>query len=347
MSKSQRNTIDPGAIIDRYGADTARWFILSDNPPDRDMEWTESGAAGAYRFTQRMFRLAEALDGARGRNPAGQLRPRRPHPAPRHPSLHRRGDRGAGEFCVQRRRRPALRTRQRDHRGRTAEPGSRSGLGAARSGGDDGAAVQPDDAASRRGDSRPRCPGQRQLVAELPWPEADPALLVADSVTIAVQVGQAARHHRGPPDAPAEAVIAAAEADPNVAKALEGKRIVKRVHVPEPHRQLRGGRMRALLSRRFVCACGCRALRARPAAASSRSICRRRRASPGAAQRDLQSVFVADHPGAARPVAAPGAAGALRQTIPARRRLRSAGQFLASPARASRSSRTTSPPASA
>ncbi len=65
MSKSKRNTIDPGAIIARYGADTARWFILSDNPPGRDMEWTESGAAGAFRFTQRVFRLAEALDGVR------------------------------------------------------------------------------------------------------------------------------------------------------------------------------------------------------------------------------------------------------------------------------------------
>ena len=50
MSKSKRNTVDPGAIIDRYGADTARWFILSDNPPERDMEWTESGVAGACRF---------------------------------------------------------------------------------------------------------------------------------------------------------------------------------------------------------------------------------------------------------------------------------------------------------
>ena len=60
MSKSKRNTVDPGEIIARYGADTARWFILSDNPPDRDIEWTESGVAGAYRFTQRVYRLAEA-----------------------------------------------------------------------------------------------------------------------------------------------------------------------------------------------------------------------------------------------------------------------------------------------
>src|SRR5205085_7086273 len=61
MSKSRRNTVDPDAIITRYGADTARWFILADNPPERDMEWTEAGVLGAYRFTQRVFRLAEAI----------------------------------------------------------------------------------------------------------------------------------------------------------------------------------------------------------------------------------------------------------------------------------------------
>jgi leucyl-tRNA synthetase len=71
------------------------------------------------------------------------------------------------------------------------------------------------------------------LVAELNWPEAEPALLVAESVTIAVQVmGKLRGTIEAVPDAPAETVLAAAEADPNVAKALEGKRVVKRVHVP-------------------------------------------------------------------------------------------------------------------
>ena len=56
MSKSKRNIVDPNAIIDRYGADTVRWFMLSDSPPERDLEWTESGVAGAFRFTQRVFR---------------------------------------------------------------------------------------------------------------------------------------------------------------------------------------------------------------------------------------------------------------------------------------------------
>ena len=57
MSKSKRNVVDPEAIIAAYGADTARWFMLSDTPPERDIEWTEAGAEGAWRFTQRVWRL--------------------------------------------------------------------------------------------------------------------------------------------------------------------------------------------------------------------------------------------------------------------------------------------------
>jgi leucyl-tRNA synthetase len=57
MSKSKRNTVDPDEIISTYGADVARWFMLSDSPPDRDVEWTERGVQGAARFTQRLWRL--------------------------------------------------------------------------------------------------------------------------------------------------------------------------------------------------------------------------------------------------------------------------------------------------
>lgn len=56
MSKSKKNVVDPTAIIDTYGADTARWFMLSDSPPERDLEWTEEGVEGAWRFTQRLWR---------------------------------------------------------------------------------------------------------------------------------------------------------------------------------------------------------------------------------------------------------------------------------------------------
>ena len=57
MSKSKRNTVDPDDIIREYGADTARWFMLSDSPPERDVIWTEEGAQGAWRFVQKLWRI--------------------------------------------------------------------------------------------------------------------------------------------------------------------------------------------------------------------------------------------------------------------------------------------------
>jgi len=57
MSKNRKNVVDPNVIIDAYGADTARWFMLSDSPPDRDLEWTTAGVEGAAKFTQRLWRL--------------------------------------------------------------------------------------------------------------------------------------------------------------------------------------------------------------------------------------------------------------------------------------------------
>jgi leucyl-tRNA synthetase len=67
MSKSKRNTVDPDEIIETYGADVARWFMLSDSPPDRDVIWSDERMQGASRFVQRLWRLInEAADVARG-----------------------------------------------------------------------------------------------------------------------------------------------------------------------------------------------------------------------------------------------------------------------------------------
>ena len=63
MSKSKKNVIAPEAIIADYGADTIRWFMLSDTPPERDIEWTDAGAEGCWRFVQRVWRLASEAEG--------------------------------------------------------------------------------------------------------------------------------------------------------------------------------------------------------------------------------------------------------------------------------------------
>jgi leucyl-tRNA synthetase len=61
MSKSKKNIIDPDDIIKIYGADSVRWFILSDSPPDRDIQWSDSGIQGAYKYIQKIWRTSEKI----------------------------------------------------------------------------------------------------------------------------------------------------------------------------------------------------------------------------------------------------------------------------------------------
>ena len=73
MSKSKRNTVDPDDIISTYGADVARWFMLSDSPPERDIEWTEEGVQARWAFVQRLWRLIGEM--AEIAAPADAVRP--------------------------------------------------------------------------------------------------------------------------------------------------------------------------------------------------------------------------------------------------------------------------------
>ena len=74
MSKSKKNVVDPDDIIARHGADTARWFVLSDSPPERDVEWTAAGAEAAHRHLARVWRLADETAAAGGRAARGRGR---------------------------------------------------------------------------------------------------------------------------------------------------------------------------------------------------------------------------------------------------------------------------------
>ena len=234
MSKSKRNTIDPAEIIGRYGADTARWFILSDNPPERDMEWTESGVLGAYRFTQRLFRLAETAPvGAMGELPTEF--------APAARNLRRATHRTIATIT------DALENFAFNVAVARVYEFANALTDAERAGTDvagmEWARAEAFSTLVRL--ISPMMPhlaeeisarlseGAAALIAQSGWPEADPALLVADSVKIAVQVmGKLRGTIEVAPGAEEGDVLAAALAEPNVARALEGKRVVKRVYVP-------------------------------------------------------------------------------------------------------------------
>jgi leucyl-tRNA synthetase len=66
MSKSKKNVVDPDPMFDQYGADAVRWFMLSDSPPERDLEWSESGIEGCWRFINRIWRLFDTVGAGQG-----------------------------------------------------------------------------------------------------------------------------------------------------------------------------------------------------------------------------------------------------------------------------------------
>ena len=57
MSKSRKNIVDPEEMINIYGADSIRWFMLSDSPPERDVQWSQEGVSAASKFIQKLWKL--------------------------------------------------------------------------------------------------------------------------------------------------------------------------------------------------------------------------------------------------------------------------------------------------
>jgi leucyl-tRNA synthetase len=240
MSKSKRNTVDPGAIIERFGADTARWFILSDNPPDRDMEWTEAGAVGAYRFVQRLFRLAETVRDLRagsGSAVAGRPEAFGDTALALRQAVHRTIQAvtdalEAFTFNVAVARIYELTNAAAETAKRSGEPGVVWALGEAV----EILARLISPMMPHLAEEAFAClhPASPALVADMAWPMADAGLAAVSRVTIAVQImGKLRGTIEAAPGAAAETVLAAAEAEPNVARLLAGQRIVKRVHVPD------------------------------------------------------------------------------------------------------------------
>lgn len=236
MSKSKRNVVDPEAIIERYGADTARWFMLSDSPPERDMEWTDAGVEGAFRFVNRLWRLVD--DHVDTLPPAAT-----PCAA----------DSGDAVLAIRRTAHKTIAGISEDieqYRFNRAVAKIYELVNALHEGGSDPSAQGDDGRAAMREALEiltvlvaPMMPhlaesvwerlGCAGLVADQPWPKADPALLVVDSVCLAVQVnGKLRGTIELPTDADKAAAEAAALALDGVQKVTEGKQVRKVIVVP-------------------------------------------------------------------------------------------------------------------
>jgi leucyl-tRNA synthetase len=238
MSKSKKNVIDPNPIIATYGADTARWFMLSDSPPDRDLEWTTAGVEGAAKFAQKLWRLiTEQLSSL---PPVGAAMPAnldgRCEPLRR--ATHKTiagvsDDIEKFHFNKALARLRELVNEITQFVGTNGAPEAISGCG--------WALREAFEALTRMiGPMMPhlaeelwRSLGHNQLIVETPWPEADRRLIVDDSVTVAVQVnGKLRATIELPRDAAQSVAEAAAVALDVVQRLLAGKPPRKVIVVP-------------------------------------------------------------------------------------------------------------------
>jgi len=219
MSKSKKNVVDPADIVAKYGADTARWFVMSDSPPERDVEWTASGAEAAAKHLSRVWRLADEIAGATGDGKDDEALLR---------EMHKTIDavtRGIDGFLFN-----TSIARLYAFTNTLAKSTA-------------GAAVKTQAMRVMAQLMSPMTPhlaeeiwarlGGEGLVANAPWPVADPAMLVEDSVTLPIQVNGKRRDEiTVAKDLPKDEVEALALATDGVKRALDGKAPKKVIAVP-------------------------------------------------------------------------------------------------------------------
>lgn len=232
MSKSKKNVVDPQDIMDTYGADAARLFILSDSPPERDLEWTEGGIEGAWKFINRLYRLVvepcielPAIGTASPSDISGAgLELRR--------MAHKAVDGISSDIEAFHMNKAVARIRELSNAISSFKANSPSDAWVLREALE--LLVQC---------MNPMMPhlaeelwtqlGHKEILAESSWPVAEKSLLVEDSVTIGVQVnGKVRATITLPKDADKQAAEDMALSEPNVKKALDGMTIRKVIVVP-------------------------------------------------------------------------------------------------------------------
>jgi leucyl-tRNA synthetase len=228
MSKSKKNVVTPSDFIDQYGADTIRWFMLSDTPPERDVEWTDEGAEGCWRFVQRMHRLVtEAenlpLPGAKPSNASGaDLELRR--------ATHRAIQAVTEDLEALRFNRAVAQI----YTLANAIAGVGTVDGAVRREALEAIVLLSGPMMPHLAETCWQGLGHKTLVADTPWPKFDPDLVRSDTITMAVQVNGKRRGEitvpRGASDNDVKAKALAVE---GVVRAMEGKPAKRVIVVPE------------------------------------------------------------------------------------------------------------------
>ena len=216
MSKSKKNVVDPDAIIARHGADAVRWFMLSDSPPERDLPWSDAGIEGCARFVQRLWRLFNAYDASAEGEDKALMR-----------KTHQTIAAVAADIEALGFNKAVARIYELTGAVEKAAP-SASRSAAIRALVHLAAPMMPhlaEEAWQSIGEG---------LIADAPWPEVDPALLVDDEVTIAIQhMGKLRDTVTAPKGASKDQLEALALASANLQRSVDGAAIRKVIVVPD------------------------------------------------------------------------------------------------------------------
>jgi leucyl-tRNA synthetase len=216
MSKSKRNTVDPEPILAKYGADAVRWFMLSDSPPERDLEWSEASIEGAARFVQRVWRLATTVQDGDGEDR----------------DLERKTNRvvsAVGEAIEGLQFNKAIAQLYELTTAIEKAAPSATRRKAVRT-----LVLLAAPAAPHLAEEAWAALGETGMIVDAPWPTFDPALLVDDQVTLAIQINGKLRDTlsapRGLDRAAAEALALASD---KVQRQLDGAAPRKVIVVPD------------------------------------------------------------------------------------------------------------------
>ncbi len=236
MSKSKKNTVDPDDIIAAYGADTARWFMLSDSPPERDVIWTDEGVQGAWRFIQRVWRITQevaSLEAGSGDGPSPVARALRK--AAHHAIAAVSDDIEKLRFnrCVAQIYELANAIQSAINNATESGDGSVDVVDALR----EANAILIQLLAPMMPHLAESCweaLGRKELVATAPWPVHDPAMLVEDEITLPVQVnGKRRADITVARDADRATIEQAALAEDGVKRAIGDAAVKKIIIVPQ------------------------------------------------------------------------------------------------------------------